>query len=118
MTIENEDYLEAKQRLMEKILSEEAYSKLTQKEKNSYQLSLKVDRDLVNSFDTANQVGFEKGFEKGREEEIKKGIEQGIKQEKLHIAINLLKSNLPIELIAQTTELTLEKIEELKNNFS
>lgn len=114
MTIENEDYLEAKQRLMEKILSEEAYSKLTQKEKNSYQLSLKVDRDLVNSFDTANQVGFEKGFENG----IEKGIEQGIEQEKLHIAINLLKSNLPIELIAQTTELTLEKIEELKNNFS
>ena len=90
---------------MEKSLSEEAYSKLTQKEKNSYQLSLKVDRDLMNSFETAYKLGYERGK--------KEGIKQGKLEKKLEIAKNLLLAKMSIEFIVTTTDLSVEEIEEL-----
>jgi flagellar biosynthesis/type III secretory pathway protein FliH len=78
MTIENKDYLGIKQKLMEKSLNEEAYAKLTRKEKSSYQLSLKVDRDLMNSYATAYKLGYERGF--------KEGLAQGKLEVELEVA--------------------------------
>lgn len=55
--------------------------------------------------------------QKGREEGIEKGIEKGIvegkRQEKEQVAKKLLKNGIPIEIIIESTDLTLEEIEKL-----
>jgi len=45
-----------------------------------------------------------------KEEGMKRGMEKG----KEEIAINLLRENLPIDLIAKSTGLTIKRIDELK----
>ncbi|MEN8446380.1 MAG: Rpn family recombination-promoting nuclease/putative transposase [Cyanobacteria bacterium J06555_13] len=76
-------------------------------EQDVYQNSLKYYRDLNNVIDTSRQEGLEEGIEQG--------IEQGRKAEKLEIARSLL-SQLPIEAISQTTGLSTEEIEKLRND--
>ena len=46
--------------------------------------------------------------------ELSNGIEQGIKSEKLNQAKKMLKLNIDISIIMQTTELSKEEIENLK----
>ena len=50
-------------------------------------------------------------FEKG----IKVGEKRGRKEEKIEIAKNLLKANMDIDFISQTTNLTIDEIERLKS---
>ena len=44
----------------------------------------------------------------------KKGLEQGILQEKIEIAKNLLNKNIDINIISESTGLSIEEIENLK----
>ncbi len=94
MFVDNKDYLKIKQRLLENAISEEEYLKLTKKEKDIYQLNLRVDRDLMNSYETAYKQGYERGV-------------------KLGIAENLL-DVLDNETIALKTGLSIEEIEKLR----
>ncbi|TCW36726.1 putative transposase/invertase (TIGR01784 family) [Thermohydrogenium kirishiense] len=63
--------------------------------------------------------GIEKGIEKGIKEGIEKGIEEGIKkgakEEKIAIAKKLLKNGMPIDKIAEITELSEDEIKKLMN---
>ena len=95
MDIQDEVYLKAKQRLKEKELTEDAYLKLSKKEKDLYQLSLRVDRDLVNSFESAYQRGYEEGVALGT-------------------AQKLLDALVDIPTISSITGVSIEKIEALK----
>ncbi len=56
---------------------------------------------------------------KGIEQGIKQGMEQGTKKTQIEIAKNLLISNLAIDIIANSTQLSLEEVkklaEEIKN---
>lgn len=70
-------------------------AKFNQEEYQNYEDSLKYYRDLKNSLDTAREEGKEEG--------------------KIEIAINLIKANIDIEIIAQTTGLSKEKIKRLIN---
>ena len=65
-------------------------------------------RKIRNEF---KKEGYESGFVDG----INKGIEQGTQQEKLSIAKKLLDSGMEIEKISRITELSEEKISEIKN---
>lgn len=85
-------------------------------EQDGYQNSLKYYRDLNNVIDTSRQEGLEEGIEQGLEQGLEQGIEQGRKAEKLAIARSLL-SQLPIETISQTTGLSTEEIEQLRNDL-
>ncbi|CAA6815674.1 MAG: Unknown protein [uncultured Sulfurovum sp.] len=96
---------ELKGDVIEQAFEKAEFIRLPKMEQDKYHQNLKVYRDLVNSFDTANQVGFEKGIEKG--------IEQGKFEEKLEIAKNLLLAGVSIELIVTTTGLTIEEIKAL-----
>ena len=48
-----------------------------------------------------------------KKEGLQEGIEQGIEQSKIEIAKNMLKKNLSLELISDTTGLSIEKIKKL-----
>ena len=62
----------------------------------------------------AERKGLQKGIEKGKKEGLKKGLKEGAKQEKILIAINLIKNGLDNELIKNTTGLSIKEITELR----
>ena len=94
-----------RERVFEKIFSVAEISKLSYEEYLQYISSLKVYRDNKNSLDTARAEGEAKGRAEGEA--------KGKAEEKLEIAKNLKKDNLPVELIAKYTNLTKEEIEKL-----
>ena len=71
------------------------------------------------------EVGMEKGrregIEKGRKEGIEKGrkegIEKGRKNEKIEVAINLLKSGVDHKIICASTKLTDQELADLIKNY-
>lgn len=75
---------------------------------------LRVEQAL---FDNAEEKGLKRGWEKGWEKGMEKGIKEGIKegehQANLRVASNLKKQNIPLEIIAQSTGLSIKEIEEL-----
>ena len=54
----------------------------------------------------AENKGYDEGFEEGKAE--------GRKDEKIEIAKSMLEDNIPIEIIAKFTKLSIEEIEQLK----
>ena len=73
------------------------------------------DKKELNYYD---RVSLKKGDDKNalitaEKKGIEQGIEQGVKKEKLEIAKNLLIANVDIDIIAQTTKLSIEQIESL-----
>ena len=94
MDIKIDYYNKLKQKIIDNAPSEEEYFKFTKKEKDDYQLSLKIDRDLINSYETSYKIGYQKGV-------------------KLGIAENLL-DVLDNEMIAFKTGLAIEEIEKLR----
>ena len=56
----------------------------------------------------------EDGLIEGREQGLQEGIEQGSRQSKIEIAKNLLESNISIEIIHQSTGLSIEEINKIK----
>ena len=60
------------------------------------------------------EEGIEKGIEQGIEQGIERGIERGIEQSMIVVARKLLRDGEPIEKIIRLTELTRERIEELR----
>ncbi len=79
-----------------------------EQERRAYRKSL----DVLHK-DMQLQAGiFEEGFEDGFEKGIEKGIEEGVKV----VALNLLKNNIDMHVIAQSTGLTIEQIEKLKKS--
>ncbi|MDX5348233.1 MAG: Rpn family recombination-promoting nuclease/putative transposase [Hymenobacteraceae bacterium] len=87
-----------RERVFEKLFETAEIAKFTPDQVRNYEDSLKYYRDLKNSLDTA------------REEGIQEGIEMGIEK----VAVNMLKKQIPVEVIAETTVLTREQIEQLK----
>ena len=90
-------------------------------ERQDYEDSLKVYRDMKNVLDTAElkgmkkgmKKGMEKGLEKGRKEGLKKGIEQGSFEERRKNARAMKDLGLPLETIAKVTGMTAEDIEKV-----
>ena len=91
MNIKDNFYIKLKEKLIENTPSEEEYSQFTKKERDSYQLSLKHDRDLLNSYETAYNEGYKKGIN-------------------LATAKILLEENIDIKIIIKITGLNEEEI--------
>ncbi|MDA3800432.1 MAG: Rpn family recombination-promoting nuclease/putative transposase [Kiritimatiellae bacterium] len=70
-------------------------------ERDSYEDSLKVYRDLKNTIDTALEEGWEGGLEKGRAEGI------------VTVAKNLLESGMSLENVAKMTGLSVDEVNQL-----
>lgn len=74
---------------------------LTKKEMEAYDESQKVYWDNYAVLESTKKIAAQEGREEGREEE------------RLAIALSMKKKNIPIDIIAETTKLSKEQIEEL-----
>ena len=67
---------------------------------------------------TAREEGLKSGLEEGKKQGLEEGIKEGIKEGKnksiKEIALNLLKSNIDINIISSSTGLSIEEINSLK----
>ena len=63
------------------------------------------------------QKGLEKGLEQGLKEGLEKGRKQGVQQERIEIAKAFLADNIPIEIIAKNTNLSIEELNKLKQEM-
>lgn len=88
-----------REQIFEKLFETAEIAKFTPEQVRSYEDSLKYYRDLKNSLDTA------------REEGLIEGIEKGIEK----VAVNMLKKGISLEVITETTGLTKQQVERLKN---
>ena len=82
-----------REKIFEKIFSVAEIAKLSKEEYQQYIISLNAYRDIKNSIDTAR--------------------DEGKVEERIEIAKNLKKDNIPIELIVKYTNLTIEEIEKI-----
>lgn len=80
-------------------------AKYTPEERQDYEDSLKIYRDMKNVLDTAELKGLKKG--------LKKGLEQGALEEKIKNAKAMKVLGLPLETIAKVTGMSVEDIEKL-----
>ena len=67
--------------------------------------------NMINERDTYNQIAYAREF--GREEGIKQGLEQGKISERRAIALRLLKTKTPMDVIIQCTGLDKAAVEAL-----
>lgn len=103
------------ERLFEKLFKQAEIANYTEQEYSEYEHSLKIYRDLKNTMDTAFDDGVAQGFAKGIEKGIEKGLEQGKAEAILQTARKLKQAEVVVDVIAQTTGLTIEEIENLQD---
>jgi predicted transposase/invertase (TIGR01784 family) len=96
------------EKVFEKLFSIAEIAKFSPDQINSYEDSLKYYRDLKNSLDTAFDEGIEKGIEQG----IQQGLELGIEK----VAKEMLRQNVALETIVSITGLSLQRVNQLKEN--
>lgn len=109
------------ERIFTRLFEQAEIARYTPEERQDYEDSLKVYRDLKNVLDTAElkgmkkglQQGRQEGIEKGRQEGIEKGLVQGALDEKRKNAKTMKSLGLPLETIAKVTGLSAADIAEL-----
>ena len=77
-------------------------------------LRKKARHDEAQALYHAEQKGIQKGIQQGIQKGIQQGIQKGAAEEKLEIAKNLLKINLPLDQISKATGLSIVEIENLQ----
>ncbi len=119
-----------REKIFEKLFRTAEIAKFTPKQVRSYENSLKYFRDLKNSFDTAEEDGFNKGVERGikvglkegKKEGIKEGLKEGLKEgikkgeqiKTSEFVKNALKLGLEIAEISKITGLTEDEVRRLE----
>ena len=99
-----------------KRLSEIADSKtLTKEEQEKYDNSMMVMWDNYAVYKHAEEKGIIKGEAKGRAEGRVEGRAEGKKEKAKEIALKLLALNTPIDIIFQSTGLSIDEIKKLKS---
>ena len=94
-----------------KRLAEIADSKsLPKEEQEKYDNSMMVMWENYAVYKHAEEKGYKKGYEEG----YKIGYEEGKKKNSKKIALNLLEYNIPIDIISESTGLTVEEIKKFK----
>ena len=85
----------------------------TNEELRAYEASEKSSKDAKSREKYVEQAAREKALKEGREEGMEKGIEKGIEK----VVLQMLSNKLDEKLISESTGLSLEEIEKLKNNL-
>ena len=105
--------------LKEKYLHEEAPARYFYKKQG---LEEGRQEGLAQGLKQGREQGVKQGIEQGIQQGIEQGIEQGVKQgtqkEKIEIVKKMLKSNFDVEVIANITELSVEKIKEIRQDLA
>jgi predicted transposase/invertase (TIGR01784 family) len=105
------------ERIFDKVFQTAELAQFNKKERSNYENSLKVYRDIKNSLDYAEEKGEKRGIEMGVEMGLEIGVEKGKKENQIENAKKAIKENLPLEIIAKITDLTIEEIQKIKDNL-
>ena len=97
------------ERIFTRLFDQAEIARYTPEERQDYEDSLKVYRDMKNVLDTAELKGLKKGLKKG----LEKGIEQGASDERKKNAKAMKALGLPLETIAKVTGMSIEDIVKL-----
>ena len=97
------------ERVFKRLFEQAEIAKYTPEERQDYEESLKVYRDMKNVLDTAELKGLKKGLEQG----MRQGIEQGALDERKKNAMAMKALGLPLETIAKVTGMPVEDIARL-----
>ena len=73
-----------------------------------------MEKAYKKGYEEGYKIGYEEGYKIGYEEGYKIGYEEGKKKNSKKIALNLLEYNTPIDIISESTGLTVEEIKKLK----
>ena len=84
---------------------------LSQKDKQAYFHHLEAVRHMKSLFETSHDEGYQDGLTEGRIE----GRAEGEKEKTKEIALKLLSLNTPIDIISQSTGLSIEEIKKLNS---
>lgn len=105
------------ERIFERVFSIAEIAQFSPLERNEYENSLKIFRDLKNVIDTAVEEASMKakaeGYLEGEEVGIKKGEEMGKKNEKMAIAVSMKKAGMSMQQIIEITGLSPEIVDML-----
>lgn len=93
-----------------KLLEKANVAALTEEEYKQYEASMKRLEDEVDMEKHGFRRGLEQGLEQGRKEGREQGREEGEHLRSLKIAKELIQDGMPIEKIAQITQLTVEDV--------
>ena len=92
---------------------------LSQKDKQTYFRHLEAVRHMKSLFDTSHDEGYQDGLTEGRiegrAERRAEGRAEGEKEKTKEIALKLLALNTPIDIISQSTGLSIEEIKKLNS---
>lgn len=75
------------------------------------------ETDYESGLSYARKEGKEEGLKEGKKEGLKEGKIEGERDEKIKTAKKLIKLKLPIEQIAEITELPVEEVKKIKDNL-
>ena len=82
---------------------------------------MNTERDTYNQIEYARESGREEGLKVGKEEGLKEGREEGKEEgrgeERLKIAMNLIRVGASCEVITQATGLSAEEVSRLKKEL-
>lgn len=101
------------ERIFTHLFEQAEIARYTPEERQDYEDSLKVYRDMKNVLDTAELRGLEKGRKEGRREGRKEGIEQGTFEERRKNAKAMKALGLPLETIVKVTGMSADDIDKL-----
>lgn len=101
------------ERIFTRLFEQAEIARYTPEERQDYEDSLKVYRDMKNVLDTAELRGLEKGRKEGRREGRKEGIEQGTFEERRKNAKAMKALGLPLETIVKVTGMSANDIDKL-----
>ena len=87
--------------------------RLTKKEWEAYENSLRIARDNMACMAAAEIAAQEKGLAEGREKGLAEGMAKGMAEEKLATAKRLLDMGLDVQQTAKGTGLSIEEVEKL-----
>ncbi|MBE9009546.1 hypothetical protein IQ250_04935 [Pseudanabaenaceae cyanobacterium LEGE 13415] len=99
----------AKARLISKFV--DTYLRLDSREERAFQaeidkLGVTQKEKIMENLTSWEQRGMEKGMEQGRE------------QERQSIALNMLRKNLPLDMIAEVTGLNIDRLQQLRSSLT
>jgi predicted transposase/invertase (TIGR01784 family) len=98
------------ERIFTRLFEAANIAQFSENERDQYEDSLKVYRDMKNSLDTALEEGREEGREQGRAEGRAEGLAEGELQKAKDIAKKLFLSGIDNEKIAEITGLPIDVI--------
>jgi len=96
-----------------------------EKELEVYEYVSLKEFDEINAIRTAKKLareeglkeGREKGLQEGREKGLQEGLKEGEKKAKIEVAKKLISQNIDIDIIVQSTGLSKDEIERLKESY-